>query len=151
MLGKVIQKFKKAANKEEDKKEEVKDGTKKESEEQVQRSLTGPDVISVIESPSSLNKKNMEYALEQVQVHEKVISELIDKISNMQQSIPGAEFFVILINQLKFIKLEKRIYDHDEKFMLLNANLDSVQSSCVLMNSSLSAHDDFLSKCKEII
>jgi hypothetical protein len=96
MLGKVIQKFKKAANKEEDKKEEVKDGTKKESEEQVQRSLTGPDVISVIESSPSINKKNIEYALEQVQVHEKVISELIDKISNIQQSIPGADFFVHL-------------------------------------------------------
>ena len=95
MLSKVIQKFKQGANKGEEKKEDAKDNCKKDTDDHAQGSLTKPDVISVIESPTSKTNKNLEYALEQVQVHEKVISELIDKIANIQQSVPGADFFVL--------------------------------------------------------
>ena len=44
------------------------------------------------------------------------------------------------------LKIEKRVYDHDEAFMKMNANFDSLSTSFMMMSPTISSYDDRLTK-----
>ena len=104
---------------------------------------TSSELIRVELNYSKL-QNTIDYLLSQSKVHEEAISQLITKVGNIQTDMPGPELL------LKIMKIEKRVYDHDDRFMGVNANIDSMQTSFLMTQSTIGNHEYRLEKCKHI-
>jgi len=130
MLSQAIAKFKKNAN--------------VESTTTTAQAIVTSELIRVEVNYSKL-QETIDYLLSQSKVHEEAISQLITRVGNIQADMPGPELM------LKIMKIEKRVYEHDDKFMGVNANIDSMQTSYLMLQSTIGNHEDRIEKCMLIM